>query len=151
MKKKPAKVYKYKIKWVELSPEKVIELFSQPLPHREYVQMSVESGYSAEYFRQLFIEKPNKVNQPVYDAIVKHLEGKEVVESVVVETVTPIPVKNGKAKVTDLNDMAKAPVITDPSPKSNFTIDTMPVRGKNESALEFAERKSNWKKKNIKL
>ena len=55
-------------------------------------------------------------------------------------------------QITDLSSPSKTKgkPITDPKPTTSVTVDTMPQKKKGESAIDFAVRKNEWKKKQLK-
>jgi hypothetical protein len=63
--------YTPKIKWIYLSKEEKVDLFSS-LPIGSYSKISRRCSYSPERIRQLFIRKPDKIHPEIHDVILKY-------------------------------------------------------------------------------
>lgn len=68
----PAKNYKYRIEWVEISPEMWSNWLKNKPGNRDFIKIGESIGYSAEHIRFQFANKPAKLNKVIWDAISAH-------------------------------------------------------------------------------
>lgn len=132
------KYYEYKTEYVYLTEKNKKDFYGGRLATRQFVEMAKASGYSEEHFRKIIRDKqPDRLTKPVFEAISKISDSLKSSSQ---------PSGKPKVKVSDLSKPKVVKPITSPKPKSNFTINTTPVRKPGENAIDFAARKNEWKR-----
>jgi len=77
MSKRKPKYYKYRIEWIDLTPEMMQRVYGSGLSGREFNDIGMSINYTGEYFRQLFHKRPSRLNKKIYDAIIAYIEKNE--------------------------------------------------------------------------
>src|ERR1044071_4206454 len=72
--KKIPKYYEPRIEWVDITPALAKKYLSKELRNPDHIAIGKSISYSAEYIRQILVNKPDKVNKRVWDAIVAYVD-----------------------------------------------------------------------------
>lgn len=75
--KKTPKYYQPRINWVKITPKIADKYLKDKLSWSDCTQIAKSISYSTESIHKVFRNKPEKVNQVIWDAITAFLDVKE--------------------------------------------------------------------------
>lgn len=98
MSKRMPKYYKYRIEWIDLTPDMKVKVYGSGLTGRDFNEIGMSINYTGEYFRQIFTKQPDRLNKKVYDAIIAYIEKNKDAPPPVEKPLSPFMKKRQESK-----------------------------------------------------